>query len=647
MNKKYINIKRMLILPMILLLISAYPIQALATDPSQSIWSSNTSSKVIALTFDDCGDAASLTAIIQILKTNNIKATFFPTGKNALANATLIKQAFDNGNQIANHTYDHTSLVTLTSAQIQDELIKADAAIKNITGKSTQPYFRAPYYDYNSTVLQAAGDAGYSKAIMCDVNTGDWSGISASQITQTVLNNAGPGSIVGMHAGSGAVNTPDALPAIISSLKAKGYSFVTISQLVPEDPSQVISKVNTNSKVIALTFDNCWNAANLSSIIQVLKANNVKGTFFTIGAAAEANSTLIKQAFDNGNEIGNNSYTHPEFTTLTSAQMQNELNSADTVIKGIIGQTPRPYFKPPYGDYNSAVLQAAGNAGYSKTITWTIDTADSTGASATSITQKVLSNAVPGAIVEMNANGGAVNTPAALSTMISGLKAQGYTFVTVSQLLTYQNKFVTINPSQVISKVNTSSKVIALTFDDCWNAANLSSIIQILKANNVKGTFFAIGQAAEANSALIKQAYANGNEIGNHSYTHPSLILLTPAQVKDEVNKADAAIINITGQSTQPYFRPPYADYNSMVLQAVADAGYSKTILWTIDTADSTGTSAAAMIQKVVNNAVPGAIVEMHANKGAVNTPAALTTIISSLKAQGYQFVTISELLKY
>jgi peptidoglycan-N-acetylglucosamine deacetylase len=188
-----------------------------------------------------------LSAIIQILKANNAKATFFTTGKSAIANSTLIKQAFDNGNQIANHTYDHASLITISYDKVQEELNEADAAIVNVTGKSSKPYFRTPYYDYNSSVLQAAGDAGYTKAIMCDVNSVDWSGISASQITQTVLNNVGPGSIVGMHAGSGADNTPAALSTIISSLKAKGYSFVTVSELLGYASSSTTTSSSSSS----------------------------------------------------------------------------------------------------------------------------------------------------------------------------------------------------------------------------------------------------------------------------------------------------------------------------------------------------------------------------------------------------------------
>ena len=201
------------------------------------------------------------------------------------------------------------------------------------------------------------------------------------------------------------------------------------------------------------------------------------------------------------------------------------------------------------------------------------------------------------------------------------------------------------DPAQVISKKSTSEKLVALTFDDCWNADHLSQIINILSDYGIHGTFFAIGAAVEASPDLIKKAYENGNEIGNHSYTHPDFTTITYNQMIDEINKADSAIKNVTGQSTKPYFRAPGFAYNSTTLQALGDAGYSKMILANIDTGDIWGNSAATITQKVLNNITPGSIILMHTNTAAAYTPTALPGIISSLKAQGYRFVTISELM--
>lgn len=133
--------------------------------------------------------------------------------------------------------------------------------------------------------------------------------------------------------------------------------------------------------------------------------------------------------------------------------------------------------------------------------------------------------------------------------------------------------------------------------------------------------------------------------IGNHSYTHPYFTDLTSKQMKSELSKTETTIKKITGQTTKPYFRPPYGDFNSSVLETLGAIGYTKTIYWTIDTLDWEGLSAKAITKKVLNKACPGAIVLMHAGGGAKYTPAALPKIIKSLKEKGYQFVTIPELL--
>jgi peptidoglycan-N-acetylglucosamine deacetylase len=200
--------------------------------------------------------------------------------------------------------------------------------------------------------------------------------------------------------------------------------------------------------------------------------------------------------------------------------------------------------------------------------------------------------------------------------------------------------------SQLISKGNTSQKMMALTFDDGSDGENLQKIIDILDENEIHATFFLTGQAAKAHSKQIKNLLANGNTIGNHSYSHPQFTKLSVSKMEKELMQAEKTIVKITGQSTKPYFRPPYGDYNSSVLKTVDKAGYTKSITWTIDTLDWKGLSANTITKKVLKQASPGAIVLLHAGGGAVNTPAALPDIIKGLKKKGYQLVTIPELLK-
>jgi peptidoglycan/xylan/chitin deacetylase (PgdA/CDA1 family) len=203
--------------------------------------------------------------------------------------------------------------------------------------------------------------------------------------------------------------------------------------------SKFITSVNTTSKVVALTFDDGADGANTNKILDILAKNNVKATFFLTGSGANNHPQYIKNIAAKGHQLGNHSYTHPDFTKLTATQMKSELDRTEAKIKSITGKTTKPIFRAPFGAVNSAVLSGVGAAGYGYTIQWNIDTVDWKGVTASQINTKVQANIKPGSIVLMHTGAGAPGTPLALPTMIAQLKAKGYKFVTVSQLLAYQN----------------------------------------------------------------------------------------------------------------------------------------------------------------------------------------------------------------
>ena len=199
--------------------------------------------------------------------------------------------------------------------------------------------------------------------------------------------------------------------------------------------------------------------------------------------------------------------------------------------------------------------------------------------------------------------------------------------------------------SQIIYQGSTSNKVVALTFDDGSDGYYIQSILNTLSANNVKATFFLTGQGAENHPQAIKNIVAAGHDIGNHSYNHPDFTTVSTTEMTNQLNRTETIIANLTGKSTKPFFRAPFGSYNSTVLQTVGNAGYTYTFQWTIDSLDWTGNSATDIYNRVINNVVPGAIVLLHAGYGANGTTAALPNIINQLRAMGYSFVTLSQLM--
>lgn len=237
---------------------------------STFVTKSSTTSKVVALTFDDGSDGTNINKILDILATHKVKATFFLTGSGAAKHPAWIKNISNQGHALGNHSYSHPDFTKMTASQMKSELDRTETTIKNITGKTTKPLFRAPFGAVNSAVLSGVGAAGYTHTIQWNIDTVDWKGVSSTAITDKVVNNIVPGSIILMHTGAGASGTPGALPSMITKLKAKGYSFVTVQQLLntpPTSGSYYTVKAGDTLYGIALKYK--------TTVAAIAKANNI------------------------------------------------------------------------------------------------------------------------------------------------------------------------------------------------------------------------------------------------------------------------------------------------------------------------------------------------------------------------------------
>jgi len=132
---------------------------------------------------------------------------------------------------------------------------------------------------------------------------------------------------------------------------------VFLAMPVSASSSQVYSKGSSSSKVVALTFDDGDPLSYIAPVLSILSANGIKATFFFTGEMAAKYPDSIRAIYNAGDEIGNHSYYHTDFTTLSYSEMQSELSMTDNAIRNILGVTTKPLFRPPYGSYNSSVLQ--------------------------------------------------------------------------------------------------------------------------------------------------------------------------------------------------------------------------------------------------------------------------------------------------
>ncbi len=194
-----------------------------------------------------------------------------------------------------------------------------------------------------------------------------------------------------------------------------------------------------------------------------------------------------------------------------------------------------------------------------------------------------------------------------------------------------------------IYSVFKQEKQVALTFDCAWGAEDMPAILETLKANNVKATFFMVGDWMRKYPDTVKAIAADGHDLGNHSDTHPHVAKLSKEQIKKDIHLAHNTIKDLTGQDAK-YYRPPYGEYNNTVIEAANECAY-QTIQWDVDSLDWKEYGRQELIDKVLlhKNLSPGSIVLLH--NATKYTAGALDEVIKGLQQKGYTIVPISQLV--
>ncbi len=191
----------------------------------------------VALTFDAGADRGYAELILDILRENQVTASFGMTGQWAADNEDLVRRMAEEGHQLINHTWSHRSFTGfsappgLNAVQRRIELERTEELIQGLTGKSTRPYFRPPYGDLNDGALRDVSDAGYDYTIMWTVDSFGWNHLPARGIVERCLSRAGPGVIYIFHVGAQSQDA-FALGPIIEGLRARDLDFVTVSDLL-------------------------------------------------------------------------------------------------------------------------------------------------------------------------------------------------------------------------------------------------------------------------------------------------------------------------------------------------------------------------------------------------------------------------------
>jgi peptidoglycan/xylan/chitin deacetylase (PgdA/CDA1 family) len=192
-----------------------------------------------------------------------------------------------------------------------------------------------------------------------------------------------------------------------------------------------------------------------------------------------------------------------------------------------------------------------------------------------------------------------------------------------------------------------TEKKVALTFDDGPDEIFTRLVLDVLKQNKIKATFFVIGRRAEAHPELIVRMIREGHTVGNHSYNHADLSKLSVLNFEKQIEHTQSILKPMTGYNPK-LFRPPYGAINEQQVRWAMDHGYL-VINWNVDSLDWKGLSADKVSHNILSANRPGAIILQHCGGGEgedlSGSVKALPTIIRTLKSQGYEMVTVPDLL--
>ncbi|MGG4033421.1 polysaccharide deacetylase family sporulation protein PdaB [Paenibacillus cisolokensis] len=203
--------------------------------------------------------------------------------------------------------------------------------------------------------------------------------------------------------------------------------------------------------------------------------------------------------------------------------------------------------------------------------------------------------------------------------------------------------FAPPQPAAIYS-VPTDKKMLALTFDISWGEKRAEPIIDILLENNVKkATFFLSAPWSQSHPDIVKKIVDAGFEIGSHGHKYDNYSKLEDDEIRNQIQTAHSILTNVTGKAPN-LIRLPNGDFDKRVLRIAEELNY-KVIQWDTDSMDWMNIGTDKIINRVVSRAHNGDIILMHASDTVRQTHEALPVIIEKLRAEGYEFVTVSELL--
>ncbi|MGG6311310.1 polysaccharide deacetylase family protein [Paenibacillus macerans] len=420
-----------------------------------------TARKELSLTFNGMGDRDTMFRLLDELDTYRIKATFFLPGMRVAEEPDIATEILARGHEIENNTLNQLDLKNLDYEQIYKEVALSNEVIEKQTGVKPK-YVRTKSGDYPEDVPLVVAQLGMKGVVSYNINPRDRDMQDAKAIGDYVKRYIHRGGIISLNTD---IN-PQVIPSIRYIAQAAdeiGYRLVSLDELVEhggvrkplaEIPGydaakinpdykdakyRLVYKVDTQQKHVALTFDDWGSDKTVTRILDILAAGDVHATFFLRAKGVETNPNLARAMVEGGHDVANHSYSHPVVTSLSPAELQEDVVKAHQVITEAIQQQPVMLFRPPTGVVDDERAKAISAVGYPDIALYDVTTLDwDSSNSADDIVNGVLEQAQPGSVILLHMLDD-IHTIEALPRVIQGLKSKGYAFVKMADLIREQN----------------------------------------------------------------------------------------------------------------------------------------------------------------------------------------------------------------
>lgn len=426
------------------------------------------------------------------------------------------------------------------------------------------------------------------------------------------------------------------------------------------EKSKAVSYVYTTEKKLSLTFNGMGDEKMMDDLLTELDRHGIQATFFLPGMRVAEEPDIARKIIDQGHEIANNTLNRWDLTKLGYEEIYREIARSNAIIEAATGIPPK-YIRPQGGAYNDDVLLVTAQCGLEALVNYSINPQDWDMKEAREIGDYVERYITRGGIIALNSDKNP-EVIKAIPLIARAVEQVGYELVPLSQLFegAYERRPLEAiegydaaklnhdfenTPYQVIHKVKTREKEIALTFDDWGRDITVTQILDILERYNIKSTFFLKADGAEVNPNLAKAIHEAGHEIANHTYSHSVITELSAEKIQEEVVKAHRVLAEVIQAQPVMLFRPPTGAYDHRSAQIVAATGYDTIAMYDVTTFDwDINNTAEDIAGTILKKTQPGSIILLHILDDT-NTVEALPMAIEALLERGYTFKILTDLL--